>query len=460
MLTDAALAARLQRHVDDGEVPGLVALVSAHEPGVPSTTGEVAVAAIGVKAFGDTEPIGRDAIFRIASISKPIVAVAAMMLVDDGTIALDEPVDAWLPEMAARRVMRTPDGPIDDTVPAKRAITVRDLLSFRMGFGVLMRAPGSTPIQRAEEALQLRTMGPPWPPPHLTPDGWIAALGTLPLMHQPGEGWMYNTGLQVLGVLLERATSTPLQALLRARLFDPLGMADTGFHVPSSELHRLTTQYDPGDGTMQVLDDPSSSWWATPPAMPNAAGWLVSTIDDLWSFVRFVIEGGRRDDEQLLSPGSMDEPVDGSADGRRPARQRGVPRRWQLGTRDGRSRRRADGPRCDRLGRWYGHVLADRHGQRHDADPPHPASDDVTRTARRVRRLRTGSRRARAGVMTFGPVQAPPGDVHWSHEDPLRRITSITRHRDRGLAARCGARSRRLPRRRRARPVQGGGIRR
>ncbi len=307
MLTDAALAARLQRHVDDGEVPGLVALVSAHEPGVPSTTGEVAVAAIGVKAFGDTEPIGRDAIFRIASISKPIVAVAAMMLVDDGTIALDEPVDAWLPEMAARRVMRTPDGPIDDTVPAKRAITVRDLLSFRMGFGVLMRAPGSTPIQRAEEALQLRTMGPPWPPPHLTPDGWIAALGTLPLMHQPGEGWMYNTGLQVLGVLLERATSTPLQALLRARLFDPLGMADTGFHVPSSELHRLTTQYDPGDGTMQVLDDPSSSWWATPPAMPNAAGWLVSTIDDLWSFVRFVIEGGRRDDEQLLSPGSMDE---------------------------------------------------------------------------------------------------------------------------------------------------------
>ncbi len=307
MLTDAALAARLQRHVDDGEVPGLVALVSTHEPGVPSTIREVAVAAIGVKAFGDTEPIGRDAIFRIASISKPIVAVAAMMLVDDGTIALDEPVDAWLPEMAARRVMRTPDGSIDDTVPAKRAITVRDLLSFRMGFGVLMRAPGSTPIQPAEEALQLRTMGPPWPPTHLTPDGWIAALGTLPLMHQPGEGWMYNTGLQVLGVLLERATSTPLQALLRARVFDPLGMADTGFYVPSSELHRLTTQYDPGDGTMQVLDEPSSSWWAQPPSMPNAAGWLVSTIDDLWSFVRFIIEGGRRDDERLLSPGSMDE---------------------------------------------------------------------------------------------------------------------------------------------------------
>jgi CubicO group peptidase (beta-lactamase class C family) len=179
-----ALHGVLAGYVDRGDLPGCVALVA--------RGGEARVEAVGRKAFGDPDPMERDAIFRIASLSKPIAA-AAMVLVERGALRLDQAADGWLPELADRRVLRELGASLDDTVPARRPITLDDLLTFRLGLGSIMAPPDTYPIQTAEAALQLKTLGPPWPPTPHTPEVWMEQFGTLPLMHQPGERWMYNT---------------------------------------------------------------------------------------------------------------------------------------------------------------------------------------------------------------------------------------------------------------------------
>ena len=279
-----ALGDVLEQHVERGDFPGLVALVA--------RGGEVHVEAIGHKAFGDAEPIGADAIFRIASITKPITGVAAMLLIEDGAMALDDPVRRWLPELAEPRVLRTLESGLDDTVPADRPITVEDVISFHLGFGSIM-SPGPYPIQQAEAKLGLRTLGPPWPPPDLTPGEWIAGLGSLPLLDQPGTRWRYGTGASVAGVLIERVAGAPLADVLRERVFQPLGMTDTGFYVPASKLGRFTTFYAPDaeTGELRVLDRPAG-WYSSPPKMPDAASWLVSTADDLWAFASMLAANG------------------------------------------------------------------------------------------------------------------------------------------------------------------------
>ena len=279
-----ALDTALARHVDQAELPGLVALVARDD--------DVHVAAVGHRAFGDSEPIGRDAIFRIASLTKPIAGVAAMLLIQDGAMALDEPVGRWLPELAEPRVLRSLASELDDTVPAERPITVEDVLSFRFGFGSIMD-PGPYPIQRAESELGLKTLVPPWPPVDLTSDEWIARLGRLPLLDQPGARWRYNTGASVAGVLIERVAGLPLGEVLHQRVFKPLGMADTSFYVPAGKLGRFTTFYapGPGPGELRVLDRPEG-WYSSPPNFPDASSWLVSTVDDLWAFASMLAVGG------------------------------------------------------------------------------------------------------------------------------------------------------------------------
>ena len=269
--------------------------------------GSVHVEVAGTKAIEDAEPLRRDAIFRIASLTKPISAFAAMILVDDGALRLEDSVEELLPELANRRVLRSLDAELDDTVAAIRPITLEDLLTFRMGFGSVMAPPRTYPIQRAEEELQLATLSPPWPPPPYSPDEWIRRLGTLPLMDQPGEQWMYNTGAQVLGVLLERATGKPLEAFLKERVFEPLGMRDTAFSVAPDKRHRLTTAYepDPESGRLAVLDGVEDSYWSHPPAFPNAAGWLVSTIDDYWAFVQTILDKGVYKGERVVSDAAV-----------------------------------------------------------------------------------------------------------------------------------------------------------
>jgi len=281
-------------YVERGDVPGLVTLVSRR--------GEVHVDAIGTQAFADPTSMRRDTIFRISSMTKPIIAVATMILVEGCKLRLDEPVDRLLPELADRQVLKRLDGMLDETVPAKRPITVRDLLTFRMGFGQMMAPSDAYPILQAASEQQIG-MGPPSPSSMPAPDEWMRRLGSLPLMHQPGEQWLYNTGSDVLGVLIARASGQPLETFLRERLFEPLGMKDTGFSVPETSLDRLATSYwtDHASGKLTVYDEPRGGQWSRPPAFPSGAGGLVSTIDDYLAFGQMMLSQGKYGNERILS---------------------------------------------------------------------------------------------------------------------------------------------------------------
>jgi CubicO group peptidase (beta-lactamase class C family) len=277
------LHAAAERHVGDEKVPGLVALVA--------RGGQVHVEALGRLAVGGPA-VARDSIFRIASTTKPITAAVTLAVAAEGRIGLDDPVDRLLPELAGRRVLRRMDGPLEDTVPAARAITVRDLLTFTFGFGMvgeMFAAPAPWPVVAAAHELRLATIGPPDPPVPPDPDTWIAALGSLPLLAQPGERWMYNTGAQVLGVLAARAAGQPFAEVLATRIFEPLGMPDTGFWT--ADTHRLATAYQPAPGGLVVLDEPGGKW-SRPPQFDDGGAGLVSTAGGLLAFARMLLRGG------------------------------------------------------------------------------------------------------------------------------------------------------------------------
>jgi CubicO group peptidase (beta-lactamase class C family) len=289
----AAMAARVER----GDMPGMVTLVARED--------EVHVDAIGVKAFGSSEPMRRETLFRIASMTKPIVAAATMMLVEDGKLGLDDSVERWLPELANRRVLRNVDGPLDDTEPANRPITIDDLLTFRMGFGHLFFGGAidpPVPVVKAANDLQL-VLGPPDPRTPHPPDKWLELFGTLPLMYQPGERWQYNVGSLVLGVLIARVARMPLGDFIGARILEPLGMDDTGFWLPRERTRSLPSFYmsaaDPRD-----VSTPEE--WSRPPVFPSGAGGLVSTADDFLAFARLLLNGGTFGGNRLLSQESVD----------------------------------------------------------------------------------------------------------------------------------------------------------
>jgi CubicO group peptidase (beta-lactamase class C family) len=223
--------------------------------------------------------------------------------VEECKLRLDEPVDRWLPELADRKVLKRIDGPLDDTIPADRPITVRDLLTFRLGLGMIMVPSRDYPIQKALDELGIVGFGPPNPSAPHDPDEWMRRLGTLPLMHQPGERWMYNTGSYVLGVLIARAAGRSLESFLRERIFAPLGMKDTSFSVPPAEIHRLTPAYmpDQATGVLRLHDGVADSAWSRPPAFPDGGAGLVSTADDYLAFGRMLLDKGRCGSERILS---------------------------------------------------------------------------------------------------------------------------------------------------------------
>jgi len=288
----------MEGYVERGEVTGLVMVVSRR--------GDTAVDAIGVQDVGGA-PVRHDTIFRISSLTKPITATAAMICVEECRLRLDEPVDRLLPELADRVVLKRLDGPLADTVPASRPITVRDLLTFQWGFGLILGPPDEYPIQRAMTELCLG-QGPPSPAIPPEPDEWIRRLGTLPLMHQPGEKWMYSTGSDVLGVLIARATGQPFETFLRERIFEPLAMVDTAFSVPAAKLGRLATGYqdNPETGALEVYDPAAGSQWSRPPAFPSGAGGLVSTVDDYLTFGQMLLRNGSHDGGRVLSRPSLE----------------------------------------------------------------------------------------------------------------------------------------------------------
>jgi CubicO group peptidase (beta-lactamase class C family) len=304
MSTGGLSTARLGRmhdvmagYVESGVVPGVVTLVSRR--------GEVHADAIGTKAFGGSDPMRRDTIFRVASVTKPIVAAAAMILVEECALRLDEPVDPWLPELADRRVLRTIESPLDDTVPANRPITLRDLLTFRLGIGAVMVFPPRYPIQQA--MAEAGVAPGPTLPAH-APDELMKRFGSLPLVHQPGERWLYNSGSDILGVLISRVAGTSLEEFLRERIFVPLGMNDTSFSVPASKLDRLASSYwtNLETGEFEVFDGVEDSRWAGPPVFESGAGGLVSTVDDLLVFGRMMLKEGKHGNERILSRSSVE----------------------------------------------------------------------------------------------------------------------------------------------------------
>ena len=281
----------LTRHVKSGKIPGLVALVSRY--------GETHVEAIGTMRHDGGAPMRRDTIFRMASTSKPVAMAASMVLLDECRLRLDDPVEQWLPELADRRVLKRIDGPLDDTVPARRPITVRDLLTSTFGLGMDMTSLG-TPIMGAifEQGLT-----PDLPEPMPEPDEWMRRLGTLPLMHQPGERWQYHISNDLLGVLVARVTGQTFETFLRERIFDPLGMKDTGFHVPADKIDRLPPLYapDPQTGEFIVWDEAKGGRYSQPPAFQGGGGGLVSTVDDYHAYFRMLLNHGMHGTERILS---------------------------------------------------------------------------------------------------------------------------------------------------------------
>ncbi|MEU0934475.1 serine hydrolase domain-containing protein [Embleya sp. NPDC005971] len=294
-MTDPATSLHelLKSHVDSGPLPGAVALVARHN--------RVAVQAVGSLDAAGTTPMTRDTIFRIASLTKPIIAAAVMLLVEDGRFALGDPVGRWLPELAAPYAVRSPTGPIEDVVPVTRPITVFDLLTFRAGYGF----PSDFSLPAVGPLFTELTQGPPQPQLVPAPDKWLARLARIPLLYQPGEAWLYNTCSDILGVLIARVSGRSLPDFLADRLFEPLGMVDTGFAVPRGRLDRFAYCYrGTSTGGLDLVDPPAGQW-SSPPAFPSGAGGLVSTVDDCHAFARLLLGEGTVDGRQVLTPASV-----------------------------------------------------------------------------------------------------------------------------------------------------------
>ena len=282
----------LARHLDAGYVPGAV--------GVVARRGEVHIEALGNLAFegaGSQTPMAADTICRVGSMSKPVVAACAMTLVEDCTLRLDDPVDEFLPELADMTVLADPNGPLEETVPANRPITLRDLLTFTLGTGIVVAEPGTVPIAEPLNALL---------EPGMPPDEWIRQLGALPLVHQPGERWMYHTAANVTGVLIARATGMSFGDALRERVCEPLGMKDTGFTVAAENNSRLATAYQRDDATGEiVIEDGPDGYWSRPQPFEDGGGGIVSTADDYLAFALALLAGGTRDGRRVLSRPSV-----------------------------------------------------------------------------------------------------------------------------------------------------------
>jgi len=252
----------LQSAVGSDTVPGAAALVARGDE-------------LEIASAGELEP---GSVVRIASITKPITAAAVMLLVDEGLVALEDPIARWLPELGSPRVVRTPQSALDDLVPAARPITVEDVLSFRAGWGF----PADFSLPAVVELFEkLPVFG-----PSETPDEWLATLAQVPMLRQPGEAWLYNTCSDIQGVLVARVSGRPLPEVLAERIFEPLGMTDTGFHVPADKLDRLPPYY--GSNGVPVPDD----LWLEPPVFPSGSGGLVSTLADWHRFGRMLLAGG------------------------------------------------------------------------------------------------------------------------------------------------------------------------
>jgi CubicO group peptidase (beta-lactamase class C family) len=275
----------LDAQVAAGRIPGYVASVRIGGQALARAGGSMAVGP-------QSAPMSEDTLFRLASVTKPIGGALALSLVQDGALALSDPIARWLPEAAKPRVLVSPGAPLDHTTEARRPITVRDLLTLTCGWGAVL---DETPLQAA--MLELEVYPGPMTPP-MSGDEFVARVSSLPLAFHPGEGWLYDTGIDLLGVLLTRVTGRPLSDLLAERITGPLGMASTGFWAPDPG--RLATAYRPGPGGLEVRDLPDGAF-ASPPRFEELSSGLVSTAPDVLRFFAALADGG----EPVLAAGSV-----------------------------------------------------------------------------------------------------------------------------------------------------------
>jgi CubicO group peptidase (beta-lactamase class C family) len=293
----ARISEAMKRHVNVAEggqgVAGIVTLLYRH--------GELAhVDAQGYRDAEARTPIGRDSLFRIASMTKPITTVAALMLMEEGRLAFDAPIAQWLPEFAAPRVLRAFDGPLDDTVAAERPITVFDLMTHRAGLAYDFTAPPALAGLYAQAFNGLATIAPA--------DECVRRLAAIPLLLQPGTRWFYSVATDLLGVLVQRVSGMSLGEFFRTRIFEPLGMHDTGFLMRPDQAGRMTSAYafNESSGNVMVSDSAVQSAWANPGRFEGGGGGLLSTADDYLRFARMLAGRGRLEGVRLLSHRSVD----------------------------------------------------------------------------------------------------------------------------------------------------------
>ncbi|WP_099022075.1 serine hydrolase domain-containing protein [Mycolicibacterium palauense] len=237
-------------------------------------------------------PMTQDTIFRIASMTKPVTVAAAMALVEEGKLTLRDPVTRWLPEFARMRVLVDPTGPLDATVPAHRPITVDDLMTHRSGLAYMFSVPG--PLNRAYARLPLRQ----------DQDRWLAELAELPLVHQPGQQLTYSHATDVLGIIVSRIEDRPLHEVLAERVFEPLGMVDTGFSASPEGRRRAATMYRIDEDGRLAHDVMGPVPIAPPPFCQGGAG-LLSTAGDYLKFALMLLRGGTVDGVRVLSEESV-----------------------------------------------------------------------------------------------------------------------------------------------------------
>lgn len=282
------VARMLQEHIDAGTLPGAVAL--------HLRDGRTEAVVLGVQDLGTGAPMSRRTLFHWDSLGKPLTAALALTFVADGSLALESPIARWLPELSEPRVLADASGPLTDTVPADRPVTVRDLLTLRGGLGVTtdFESPFTAALfSRLQEGPAPRT---------LSREDFLRAAAELPLAHQPGEGWTYNTGSTLLGLLLERVTERPLDELMARRLLEPLDMTDTMWSVPAPELPRFASRYAPSGDPQQPLTlvDPADGQYARPPSFPDGAGGLIGTAEDWMAFAAILLDAGTHRGREVL----------------------------------------------------------------------------------------------------------------------------------------------------------------
>jgi len=287
----AQIAPALQGLIDQGALSGVVTLIW--------RKGEVVqVNALGKRDIAAGLPMERDTLFRIASMTKPVTSIAVMQLLEEGKLKLDDPVTKWIPELSNMQVLKSPTGPVDDVEPAKRDITVEDLLTHRSGLAYGFTSQG--PIAYAhEDKLGSALVNP------MTPDQWLKALGELPLSYQPGDRFHYSHATDVLGFLVARIEGKPLGQVLKARIFDPLGMKDTAFWIPPEKRGRLAKLYQapPEGGPLKDVSLPQTD---APPAFEGGGGGLISSADDYLKFARMMLGKGEVDGVRLVKPETID----------------------------------------------------------------------------------------------------------------------------------------------------------